>query len=93
MTATPPIAFDEMHGLGAEVLPHYKRYADWLEEAVQSGRSISETRKRVGERWRRVRLRRRLAKVTFESEAQRAEAARDAVTGLARRLVRGGEPA
>ena len=30
MTATLPVCFDEMHGLAGEVLPHYRRYADWL---------------------------------------------------------------
>jgi uncharacterized circularly permuted ATP-grasp superfamily protein len=30
MTATLPVFFDEMHGLAGEVLPHYRRYADWL---------------------------------------------------------------
>jgi len=30
MTATLPLCFDEMHGLAGEVLPHYRRYAEWL---------------------------------------------------------------
>ena len=30
MTATLPVCYDEMHGLDGEVLPHYRRYAEWL---------------------------------------------------------------
>ena len=30
MTAAPPLCYDEMHGLDGQVVPHYRRYAEWL---------------------------------------------------------------
>ncbi len=32
MTATPKVFFDEMHGLTGEVQPHYRPYAEWVEQ-------------------------------------------------------------
>jgi len=65
------------------------RLAEWLLEAARSGKPIARVRRQVLARWRRSRLGPRIAAAASEPEAERREAAHQAVAGLVRRLQRG----
>jgi len=69
-----------------------ERIADWLAEAVRPARPVGAMRRRVLERWRRRTMRRRIAAGTMRTEGERAEAGREAVAGLVRRLHQGDQP-
>jgi hypothetical protein len=62
------------------------RLAGWLEDGIRSGRPIELVRRQVLARWRRSRIAPRLAASVEQSDLERREAARQAVSGLVRRI-------
>jgi uncharacterized protein DUF5752 len=68
------------------------RLAEWLRQAMGSGQSIEESRRRLARRWRQSGLGRRVAEAAGRPEPERRETARRAVAGLVRRITRAEDP-
>src|SRR5262245_10061231 len=61
--------------------------ATWIEEASTSGACLDAIRRQVVSRWRRSRIGRRVALAARTPQPNRAEAGREAMARLARRIV------
>jgi hypothetical protein len=81
-----PLLFDWLRARDAA------RLAAWLEELAHSGLPLETMRRRLFQRRRRSAIPRRLSEAAASPEAERRDAARDAVEGLVRRLRRPGDP-
>jgi hypothetical protein len=67
-----------------------QRLAEWIEESAHDGRPLAESRRRLGGRWRRSQMMRRVARAADVPEGVRQAEARSVVSGLVRRMVKEG---
>jgi hypothetical protein len=66
------------------------RLADWIEESAHDGRPLADSQRRLGGRWRRSQMMRRVAMSADVPEGVRQAQARNVVSGLVRRITREG---
>jgi hypothetical protein len=62
------------------------RLAEWIEESARDGRPLADSQRRLGGRWRRSQMMRRVAMGADVPEGVRQARARNVVSGLVRRI-------
>ncbi len=67
----------------------HARLAEWLEECASDGQPLAASRRRLGQRWRRSHVARRVARGLERPERERDDTARRTVQELVRRIRKG----